>query len=441
VRRLSALLAGAAAVGAVTALASCAQPSPPPGGPPDPEPPVLVRVSPDSGSVNARPDEVLFRFDEVVAERPSGAPSLDQLVLVSPRAGTPEVRWRRSGIAVRPRGGWRENTTYVVELLPGIADLRGNRRDSSTVTVFSTGAAIAATRIAGVVFDWPRGAAAGGALVEAIVLTGGERPDSVFYVTRADSAGRFTLPYVPPGAVTLRGVLDANRNFALEPREAYDSLRFSLRDSARVELYAFVHDTVGPRIGNVVVQDSVTLRVTLDQPLAVAQPLDTSLVRLFTADSAPLAVARVLSARAADSLRAAAADTARPAAAPADTARRPPADAARRPADTTRAAAPPPAPRRAVPITELVVRPARPLAPNTRYRIVVTARGLLDATATSDRILTTPAPPATPADTAARRPPADTAARRTPPDTAARRPPPDTAPRRPPPGTAARRPR
>jgi len=399
----------ALAAAAAVALGGCAQPAPPPGGPPDPEPPMLVRVSPDSGAVNTRPDEVLFRFDEVVAERPSGAPTLDQLVLVSPRDGTPRVSWRRTGIGVRPRRGWQENTTYVVELLPGVADLRGNRRDSSIVTVFSTGGAIPTTRISGVVFDWARGVAAGGALVQAIVPPVGDRRDSVFYVTRADSSGRFTLPYVPPGAVTLRGVLDADRDFDLDAREPYDSLRFALRDSARVELYAFVHDTVGPRIGNLSVQDSVTIRVTLDQPLAVDQAPDTSLVRLFAADSTPLAIARVLSARAADSLRAAAADTVR--AARPDSAARPPA-----PADTARRVAAdsvPAAPtlRRPVPIAELVVRPARPLAPGTRYRLVVTgARGLLGAVATSDRTFTTPAAaaareaPGTPPDSAAPRP-------------------------------------
>ena len=71
------IVAGAAAVG-------CASQAMPPGGPPDLAPPVLVTVSPESGAVLVSPKAVTFRFDEVVSERPRGAPSLDQLVLISP---------------------------------------------------------------------------------------------------------------------------------------------------------------------------------------------------------------------------------------------------------------------------------------------------------------------------------------------------------------------
>ena len=63
-------LTAARTLGAGLGLAlqgGCAQQGPPPGGPPDPTPPVIVRVSPDSGAVNVRPDEVEFRFDEVVS--------------------------------------------------------------------------------------------------------------------------------------------------------------------------------------------------------------------------------------------------------------------------------------------------------------------------------------------------------------------------------------
>ena len=37
------------------------------------------------------------------------------------------ARWRRDRITVRPREGWRPNTMYRVELLPGVSDLRNNR--------------------------------------------------------------------------------------------------------------------------------------------------------------------------------------------------------------------------------------------------------------------------------------------------------------------------
>ena len=128
------------AIAATLALAfgsavGCAQQGAPPGGPPDKQPPVLVRVTPDTGAVNTTPPRVVFRFDEVVSERPQGAPSLRELFLISPRDGEPDVDWRREAITVRPRRGWKKNAVYTVTMLPGLVDLRGNvRREGGTAT-------------------------------------------------------------------------------------------------------------------------------------------------------------------------------------------------------------------------------------------------------------------------------------------------------------------
>src|SRR5690606_5260270 len=103
------------AILATAALAGCARAELPMGCPPDPNPPQLAAVIPAPGSSAERLSEVVFRFDEVVAERPAGG-SLDALVIISPRDGSPRVRWRRNAITVRPRGGWRPATTYSVTL-------------------------------------------------------------------------------------------------------------------------------------------------------------------------------------------------------------------------------------------------------------------------------------------------------------------------------------
>ncbi|HMF86866.1 MAG TPA: hypothetical protein VK575_02225, partial [Gemmatimonadaceae bacterium] len=85
----------------------CASPGMPPGGPPDVAAPQIVAIIPDSGNVGVSPKEVIFRFDEVVSERPQGAQSLEALFLISPRDGAPETSWHRDAIGVRPRRGWR----------------------------------------------------------------------------------------------------------------------------------------------------------------------------------------------------------------------------------------------------------------------------------------------------------------------------------------------
>ena len=398
---------------------ACASPGMPPGGPPDALPPELVAVTPDSAAVSVTPSRVVFSFNEVVSERPQGSATLGAAFIVSPRDGLPRVDWRRDRITVRPRRDWRPNTVYTVTMLPGISDLRGNVRREGSTLVFSTGPTIPDTRVEGIVFDWPGNRAAGGALVEALLVA----DTTLAYVTVADSSGRFTLPHLPPGRYVVRGVLDANSNRALDRREAFDSVALDVADSARVELLAFVHDTIGPRIATVTIRDSLTLRVAFDKPLEIGQPMDASRFRLIQLpDSSPVPIARALFARAADSLDRARtdsvqradsiqrADSARRAgAARADTARPAPRQAPRpglpAPGATPTAAADTAAlrPSRPAPETDVVVVLSRALAPATTYRLsAIEVRNLLRVPRSSDRNFATPKPPA--ADTATARP-------------------------------------
>lgn len=378
--------------------AACAQPGPPPGGPLETVPPALLSVEPESGAVNVHPDEVVVRFDEVVNEQPaaSGASELSQLVLISPRAGTPRVGWHRTRLTIRGHDDFRANTAYTVTILPGIADLRGNVRKEPTTIVFSTGPTIPATRLTGVVFDWAAGTPIANAAVEAVA-----HPDTTLvYAARADSTGQFTIVALAPGTYTVRGYQDANTNRELDPREAWDSVRVAVRDSARVEVLAFVHDTIGPRVQQVAARDSVTLRATLDKPLTPAQALDTSSFRLTRADSTAVPLRLVQSARAWDSAHVdttRAADSAR---ARADSlARRQPPPPGRQaaPADTAKPRPPAPKPSRPRPVAEIVIVTAAPLQPGQTYRLEWrNLKNLLGFPGSGTRTFTLPkaAPPA-----------------------------------------------
>ncbi len=394
---------GALAAPLIIALA-CAQPSPPPGGPPDTEAPRLLSVSPESGAVGARPNEVVFRFDEVVSERPQGATDLKGLFLISPRDGDANVRWRRDAITIRPGRGWRANTVYTVTMLPGLMDLRGNADRAGATIAFSTGGAFPATQIEGIVFDWSAQRPAPKALVEAVDVS-----DSTTYVAIADSTGRFRFEALRTGSYGIRGVIDANNNRRRESREAWDSVRIALRDSARIELLAIVHDTIGPRVGQVVVRDSVTIRVAFDQALSPAETLSMSQIRITRADSTPVPVTFVLPVaefdrREQDLVRARADSTRK-----ADTTRR---------SDTTQRVVAVPRvdsiaadssrvpttvkPSRAPPVTEVVVRLGTAVRASTAYRLrAQNVRGILAAPRTSERVFTTPKPPA-PKDTTRR---------------------------------------
>lgn len=407
-----------ALIAAAALWAACASPGEPPGGPEDDAPPLLIRVEPEFGAVRATPDEVVFAFDKVINEAGRGAGGLADLVLISPTDGTPNVRWRRNAITVRPRRGWRANTTYVVTLLPGVADLQGNTRDSSTVLVFSTGDSIPRTLVTGVVFDWPRGAPAARAYVQARPVS----DTSVVFAAETDSVGRFRLPYLTPGEYLVRGLLDANRNRTLDARELWDTTRVALRDSAGLELYAFLRDTIAPRVANVVVTDSQTVRVTFDRPLSPAagyfpafELLDADSARQEMRRIAPWAdIARTREERARQ-LRDSIAD------ADTSTARRAAREQARR--DSINRAAviadsiardpvkrlPPPEPTRPALVTEVGLELRVPLTPERPYILRVTARGVLGGDRTSERLFSRPRPaappPGTRTDTAGVQPP------------------------------------
>lgn len=479
--------------------AACAQPGIPPGGPPDKQAPVLQGISPDTGALNVRDRVILLRFDEVVNERstPIGVrnpttssaaggggldlgrgggmggglgggysggygsgmaqgqmgSSLSQLVLLSPSDGRDRVTWRRTAIEIEPRGGFKPNTTYRLTLLPGLADLRGNVLREPVEVVFSTGPARTTGAVRGALFDWVAGKSAPFATVELFTPA-----DTVVrWRARVDSLGYFTVRDLAPGTYRMRGWLDVNGNRVIDPREPFDSTTVAVADSARVDLYAFVHDTLGPRIESLEALDSTALRVKLDRAPAPDWRPDSLTATLFRADSSVVPLLPMLTQAAFDSVRKAAkaaADSAAPrdtsradstradtvAAAPAGTPREAPpggarggaagvprpsagpatADSARARLDSLEAMRPKPA--RAIPVVQWVLRPAAPLPPG-EYRLALTGiRGMQGHTRPSEREFRVrpPKPPADSADSAA-----------APPERPSARPPAGAAPRRP----------
>lgn len=379
---------------ALGALGACAKIEAPPGGPPDVTPPRVVAISPEALAVLPGFDgDVEFRFSEVISEggvanEGTGSGDLERLVVLSPTTRVPEVRWRRNRITVRPREGWQPNRVYRVELLSGVSDLRNNRatdgRDRAVVT-FTTGAPVPAATIRGTIFDWTTARPAPAALIEALML-----PDSLSYKFVSDSTGAFALGPLPAGTYLVYGILDANRDHRRDTREPFDSSRIATTATTaatRLELWTYPHDTVGPRIRDITIRDSVTAQLTLTQPLDPAQPLlpaavsirrlpdSTAVPVVSLAQDTPELVPPVVPG--ADSL------------APRDSARVAPRDSARvAPRDTGRKVAPgrPPLNDR------LIVRVGAPWTPGSRY--VLTLRGIRNVNGVAADAAGTIAPPA-----------------------------------------------
>jgi Bacterial Ig-like domain len=418
VRLISLLLP---ALPVLSALPACARIEPPPGGPPDPAPPRLIAIRPDSFARLPKFDgSAEFVFDEVVSEggspnRGEGTGGLEKLVLLSPSNRIPDVSWRRNRITVRPSEGWRPNRVYRVELLPGVTDLRSNRSEAGAVITFTTGAPRPELTLDGVVMDWSASRPAGGALVIASLL-----PDSLHYRGVADSSGRFSLGPLPRGDYSVSGVLDQDDDHTLDSREAYATARVAGGKTAVGELWAFVHDTTPPRIQTVAVDDSVKATVTFSQKLDPRQRLGARDVSLrLLPDSTPVPVLSLLPQPVDDSLherRSTPADSAAAgdSIAPRDTSRagrRTRLPRPRAPAEVVKASRPPLN-------DKLVVRVPRPWKPGSR--LVLEIRGVRNVTGvvgTAVGVVAVPErPKADTTDTAGVKPRAPGARGRTPAD-------------------------
>ena len=412
---------------ALVALAgpACANIGDPPGGPPDTTPPVVVAVRPESGAVV--PDlkgAAVVRFDDVIDEMASspaaggGPAGLGRFVLLSPVAGDVKVGWHRSAISIEPKEGWKPGRVYHLQLLPGIVDLRRNVRKQGQAIIFSTGPAIPTASLSGTAVLWVEQRALAQGLISAVPLS-----DSVGYLALTDSVGHFRFDAIPPGRYVVHAINDLNNNRRRDGREPYDSGLVTLDTTASATLWAFVHDTVGPRGHGADPIDSLAFRVNLTQPLDPAAPPDTSHVRVVALpDSTPVAITAVLTQARYDSIVArerAVADSLRRAA---DTTRH----------DTTARAGPPPAlaaaqrapaapaggvpaardtaavrtdtsalrkllGQRPVPTDRIVIRVAKPLTPAGRYFVRVRAlRNLNGVLGEAQAVLSVPKPPSLP---------------------------------------------
>jgi hypothetical protein len=260
---------------------------------------VVISASIDTNATGVTAGKLELRFNEIVSERPAvssggtGPVTLDLIVLVSPRTGTPKVEWHRDAITIEPRGGFRPNTTYRITLLPGLSDIRGNVSDSVRSYVFSTGPKILPYAILGRVFDWQSAFTAPGAIVEAVLNAG--RPDSSIYIAIADTLGQFDLGPLDAGKYLVRTYIDADRNRDRGPLEKWDTVTVTVTDHRpSVELLAAQRDTAPVGIERIEALDSVWVRVRLDKPYDPRQQLQPTQVVLQRSDSSEIPVAAVM---------------------------------------------------------------------------------------------------------------------------------------------------
>ena len=275
---------------ASTTLESCAHISPPPGGPPDSIPPLLIVVEPDSYSVNPGFEgEVRFEFSEAISER-----GIEGTVVLYPFEARPRVKKGKRELKVRPREGWVDDRIYHMRIEPNVQDLFNNTIPEPILYIFSTGAPIPANRVRGVVFDritaqpLPRGR------VDMVQL-----PDTLRYGGVADSIGEFLIATLPVGEYLAIGYDDVNGNQRADEFDRSDTLqlRLNAEDALALEFQVFRHDTLGPQLAQVEAIDTITVELQFNSYLDPDIPLSAANVEIFGAvDTASVAIDTVLHA-------------------------------------------------------------------------------------------------------------------------------------------------
>ncbi len=195
---------------ALVLFMGCARVAPPPGGPPDNTPPLVLWTVPSSDSVGVGlSTSIRIGFSERMDRR-----SVERALFVSPRlSDPPEYKWRRRELEIRSREDLRPDRTYLVTVGSQSSDEVRNRMASSYSFAFATG------------FQINRGEITGG------VTSGGERPSGQIYVWAYDledgtdpdpaeeAAGYVTQPGVDGSYVFPRLGSGRYRIYAFEDRD------------------------------------------------------------------------------------------------------------------------------------------------------------------------------------------------------------------------------
>ena len=256
---------------------ACANPRPPPGGPPDVIPPRVVQTTPAADSVGVETQtRIRIRFSESMDRR-----SVTRAIFVSPRFSTdPDFRWRGRELEIRPREGLREDRTYVVSVGAASSDESFNRMEASYSFAFSTGHRLSGGEIHGRVLA--RDGKRGQVYVWAYDLAGVGDPDpaaaSPAYVTQPGDDGTFRFVRLGAGRYRVFAFRDGDRDQGYTAGEplAVPPGDISLRSGdSRVRLGMLkmaVRDSVPPRFVSARTPDHRRLSLRFDEPVDLPSP-------------------------------------------------------------------------------------------------------------------------------------------------------------------------
>lgn len=212
----------------VLILYGCANIVPPTGGPRDAEPPVLVKSTPEQGSIHFKSRYIKLEFDEYVKLQNQAnvrvTPALPEKPVFIERFNTLTI-----DLGEKPL---EPNTTYTINFGDALTDLNENNKFQNLRYVFSTGSYLDSLIIQGRVVDAGKRQAYDQALVSLYPVDNESDTDSMvfkrkpFYFLKTDKTGAFSLENLRAGNYILLAFDDKDNNLlykSIEPVAFVDS--------------------------------------------------------------------------------------------------------------------------------------------------------------------------------------------------------------------------
>jgi len=263
--------------GLVVALASCANPVAPSGGPKDETPPSITKTRPVRDTVNVPTDtrSVYVEFSEYVERS-----SLPQALSVTPQfEQNLRFDWSGQGVRIELPRSLRDSTTYLFSFGTNLSDARGVSLDEPITVAFATGPRINQGQIQGRVVEPKEGEPQPKVDVYAYALGPSATapptplPDRPAYRTQTGENGSFTFEYLREQRYYIIALKDNNRNRRPDPAEPFavpPRLGFVADSSASevpVPWLLTRADTLAPRAQRVQPLSQRRLRLSFSEPV------------------------------------------------------------------------------------------------------------------------------------------------------------------------------
>lgn len=218
-------------------ISSCAKQSTPMGGPRDEDPPQLIESNPKGQSTEVKPASIELIFDEYIKlDNPTKG------IVITPRIDKDKVTFTalKNKVIVELDQELEDSTTYVFNFQKSVVDISEENPAENLKLVFSTGKTIDSLSISGNInylfqekkIDYNNTIIGVYPLSDTTNLFN-EQP---YYLTRADSAGKFQVGNIKNGKYRLYAWNDINGSLKAENKsEEYDFLNDTLTIDHNIE--------------------------------------------------------------------------------------------------------------------------------------------------------------------------------------------------------------